>query len=81
MMQNPDMVQANQVQNIPAVNKVILYRLEVVDCVWWNSLGPGIVCQVDNCGNLAYKYCDKTLECGTTELFKGCGKAMCLAHC
>ena len=42
-------------------------------------MGNGIVCQVDNCGAVAYQHCNFPMPC--TDGYSGCGKAMCMAHC
>ena len=52
----------------------------VCDGVYWNALGPGQVCEVDNCGNAAYQICNYDHNC-CRSYYKGCGKKMCMAHC
>jgi hypothetical protein len=43
--------------------------------VTWPPLGKQ--CEINNCGNPAYKTCDQKDGC----TWKGCGKAICMDHC
>jgi hypothetical protein len=53
----------------------------VVEGIYWNPLGPGQNCEVDNCGSPAYQICNKEMDCCGNKGFKGCGRKMCMAHC
>ena len=53
----------------------------VVSGIYWNALGPGQVCEVDNCGNPAYQICNKDVTCCGKIFHKGCGRKMCMGHC
>ena len=47
--------------------------------LFWQLLGPGQNCEVNNCQQPAYKICDMRRKVFNAK-FQGCGKKMCLAH-
>merc|ERR1712166_789065 len=69
MMQNVTNVVNNVIQGPPQ-------PIMVFPGVTWPPLNKP--CEIDEaCGAVAYQYCNDK-SCG---LWKGCGKAMCMAHC
>jgi hypothetical protein len=51
--------------------------VRITDKIYWYPNGNA--CEVDNCGQPAYKICDDSTELLTG--WRGCGKNMCMAHC
>ena len=66
MQQQPiPIVQQNITQNVVVNQQNVAPIVTVAPGIIWNLLGPGQNCEVDNCGQPAYKLCDfKSLCCG-----------------
>jgi hypothetical protein len=68
------------VTNTTVVNNVIGAPAVVGRGILWPALGNGQVCEVYNCGGIAYQVCNFTCKFGDIS-FTGCGRKMCMAHC
>jgi hypothetical protein len=86
MPQQPEMMPQPQIENGTVSSWIYVDSRSVeVDKskgVFWNPLGPGQICEIDNCRAPAYQTCTKDVPFyGNKKFFKGCGKKMCMAHC
>ena len=46
----------------------------------YKSLGEGHYCEVSNCENQAYTFCDHTKGGYLLPIWEGCGKKLCYNH-
>ena len=54
--------------------------VDAANDIYWDPLGPGILCEVNTCKAPAYEVCNKQIKFISIPLSKECGRKMCVKH-